>query len=400
MKMTLNQRRYMMGLAMFLMFMAMGMWLPSLPNILVAHEARWALPYAFALTQLMGIFSTLLIAALSDRKIQAQKLLGVLSFLGAGFLWLAFSSLSWGWHPVWYLVFQSSTALVSAPMIPLITKIKLTHLSNPERMFPLYSLCGTLGWLIGGVIISALGLDTSANAGRIGAGVQVLLSVVCFLLPVTLPEDRTSRGWKAALGFEAFVIFKNRELRIFYIASTLIAIPFMSFFMSVPVMLKEFGSSHPAAQMTIGQGAEVLAILLLSIFAGRYQMRWLLMLSMVFGVARFALLALAGATGLLPVIWLGIALHGPIYTCMTIAGRIFIDRRVSLMLRGQAQALYSLLVMSIAGIIGSFFCEWMYRYSVISGSNNWVGFWLLMTAFAIIPLIYFFVGIVRKSRKV
>lgn len=397
MKMTFNQRRYLMGVAMFLMFMSMGMWLPSLPNILAAHEARWALPYTFALMQLMGIFSTLLIAALSDRKMQAQKLLGVLSLLGAGCLWLAFSSLSWGWHPVWYLVFQCSNALISAPMIPLITKIKLTHLSNPEKTFPLYSLCGTIGWLTGGIIISSLGLDASADAGRIGAGIRILLSILCFSLPATFPEDRQSRGWKAILGLEAFAILKNRDLRVFYIASALIAVPYVSFFMCAPTMLKTFGSTHPTGQMTIGQGAEVFAILLLSILAGRYKMRWLLVLSMALGVVRFALLALAGATGLLPIIWLGIALHGPIYTCMTIAGRIFIDRRVSSTMRGQAQALYSLLVMSIAGIFGSFFCEWMYQRSVISNAGNWSSFWLTMMFFAIIPLLYFFIGTVRKS---
>ena len=152
--------------------------------------------------------------------------------------------------------------------------------------------------------------------------------------------------------------------------------------------------------MTIGQSTEVVAILLLSIFAGRYKIRWLLVLSMVFGVVRFALLALAGATGLLPVIWLGIALHGPIYTCMIIAGRIFIDRRVPSTLRGQAQALHSLLVMSIAGIIGSFFCEWMYRRSGVSDSDNWIGFWLTMMVFGIFALMYFLVGMIRRPANV
>ena len=397
MKITPEYRRYLMGLAMFLMYMSIGMWLPSLPNILGAHHARWALPYAFALTQAMGIFSSLLFAALSDRKLEAQNLLGTLSLLGAGFLWLAFSSLDWGWHPGWYLFFQSCNALISAPMVPLIAKIKLANLPNPEKSFPIYSLCGTVGWLMAGLIVSGLSLDLSASTGRIAACIRVLLGCVCFILPATLPEDKTSRGWKATLGLGAFGLLKNKELRAFYIASILVAIPYISFFMYVPTMLIAFGSGHPAAQMTIGQCTEVIAMLILSVLAGRHRMRSLMLASMLLGVTRFALFALSGATGLLPIIWLGIALHGPIYTFMTVAGRIFIDRQVPSKLRGQAQALYSLLTVNAAGILGSFFCEMVYRRTVATVTDSWEEMWITLAVLAMIALVYFFVGVVRRS---
>lgn len=387
-----EHRRHLMGVAMFLMYMPMGMWVPSLTNILFAHDARWAAPTSLALSQLMGILSILVFASLSDRRFEAQKLLGVLSILGAVFLWLAFSSLDWGWHPRWFLFFQSCNALISAPMIPLIAKIKLANLSNPEKSFPLFSLCGTLGWLTAGLMISGLSLDTSATTGCIAAYVRVLLGFVCFLLPVTLPEDRTSRGWKATLGLSAFGVLKDKELRTFFVASTLIMIPYFSFFLAVPEMLLAFGSEHPAAQMTIGQGTEIVAMLLLSALAGHYRVRPLILVSMLMGVARFALFVLSGATGLLPIIWLGIALHGPIFAFMIVVGRVFIDRRASSRLRGQAQALYSLLTINVAGILGGLFYEIVYRNTIATPSENWTGLWVAMLGFAAIALIYFFVG--------
>lgn len=398
MKCLPNKRHYLMGVAMFLMYMPMGMWLPSLPNILGAYDARWAVFYTLALMQIMGIISTLFFASLSDRRIEAQQLLGFLSILGAGFLWLAFASLEWGWHPRWYLLFQSCNALISAPMIPLIAKIKLANLSNPSKSFPLYSVCGTVGWLTAGLVVSGLSLDTSANVGRIAAYIRILLGVVCFFLPPTLPEDKTSRGWKTALGLGAFSVLKNRELRVLYIASMLIMIPYFSFFMVVSAMLLAFGSEHPAAQMTIGQATEVVSMLLLSILAGYYRMRVLVIISMLMGITRFLLLALSGVTGLLPIIWLGIALHGPIYTFMTVAGRIFIDLRVFSKLRGQAQALYSLMTINVAGILGSILFEVVYRRTVATPAENWAGLWIFMAAFAIIPFIYFlFWGAAKPS---
>ncbi len=375
-----------------MMYMSMGMWVPSLINILDAHNARWAAPITLALSQLMGIFSILIFASLSDRRIEAQKLLGVLSILGAIFLWLAFSSLGWGWHPGWYLFFQGFNALISAPMIPLIAKIKLVNLANPEKSFPLFSLCGTLGWLIAGLIVSGLSLDTSAVVGCIAAYIRMLLGCVCFLLPATLPEDKASRGWKALLGLSAFSVLKDKELRTFYVASMLIMIPGFSFFLAVPEMLLAFGSKHPAAQMTIGQGVEIVAMLLLCVLAGHYRMRLLILASMLMGVARFALLALSGATGLLPIILLGIALHGPIYAFMFVIGRVFINDRVPVKLSGQAQALYSLLTINVAGILGSFFYELVYYKTVAVSSENWIYLWITMTCFAMIALIYFLRG--------
>ena len=84
--MTANRRRYMMWVVMFLMFIPPGMWVPSLPNILQAQGLRWLLPYAMALTPLCAMLSALVFGALSDRKMNAEKLLGALAIFGA--IWM------------------------------------------------------------------------------------------------------------------------------------------------------------------------------------------------------------------------------------------------------------------------------------------------------------------------
>lgn len=387
----------MMGVVMCLMMMPPGMWVPSLPNILETYDARWVLPYAFALTPLCSMCSALVFGALSDRKMNAEWLLGVLAISGALFLWLGFSSLKWGWHPGWYLFFQGCNALISGPMFALMTKIKLVNLPNAAKSFPIYSMCGTLGWMLGGWIVSFGALDDSAEAGQFATYIRLGMGGLCFLLPATPPTDHRSRGWQAALGLRAFGLLKHRELRYFYVASALFAIPCVSFYMIVPIMLKEFGSLHPTAQMTFGQGVEILAMLFLSLVAGRFRIRWFLIVGLSLGVLRFALFALAGEIGVLAVIWLGIGLQGPIYTFTLVAGRLFLDKRVPDTMRGQAQALYQLLVGSVAGIVGAFVCGWFYESQSDAGAVQWTPYWLILTAMALIPLVYFSVGIIRKS---
>jgi MFS family permease len=68
-------------------------------------------------------------------------------------------------------------------------------------------------------------------------------------------------------------------------------------------------------------------------------------------------------------------------------------------MRGQAQALYQLLVGSVAGIIGSFFCETVYQRQVTDELSSWSGFWWVLAAFALIPLAYFFIGVIGKPSE-
>ena len=281
-------------------------------------------------------------------------------------------------------------------MFALITKIKLVNLPNAAKSFPLYAIGGTIGWMAGGCIVSWFALDQSADTGQWAAYIRLFMGFLCFLLPATPPTDHVSRGWRAALGLTAFKLLKVRELRVFYFASALFAIPCVSFYMLVPTMLMEFGSLHPTAQMTLGQVVEIGSMLFLSLVAGRFRIRWFLIVGMVLGITRFALFALAGDLGLLAVIWLGIALHGPIYTFTMVAGRIFLDKRVPDTMRGQAQALYQLLVGSVAGIVGSFFCEVVYQQHVTETLSSWSVFWWALAAFTLIPLAYFFIGVIGK----
>lgn len=390
-------RRYMMAVVMFLMFLPPGMWLPSLPNVLEAYGARWALPYFMTLTPFMSIFSALLFGALSDRRMDARYLLGILGLSGAGFLWLAFASLEWGWHAGWFLFFQSCNALISAPMIALITKVKLANLLNPGKHFPLYSIGGTLGWLFGSVLVSALALDHSAQVGQIACWVRLGMSALCFLaLPATPPTDRESRGWQAALGLKAFGLLRDRDLRRFYLAAALLAIPGAAHFMITPTLLTDLGSTYPTGQMGLGQATEVGAMLLLSAVAGRFRIRWFLLWGMSLAVLRFGLFALGAELGMLAVVWLGVALHGPVYTFMTVAGRLYLDKRVPDTMRGQAQALFGLMVFNLAAIVGAILCEGLFRGLVAEGAA-WPIFWLSLSAFAMVPLIYFATGALRES---
>ena len=102
---------------------------------------------------------------------------------------------------------------------------------------------------------------------------------------------------------------------------------------------------------------------------------------------------------MLAIIWIGIALHGPIYTFMTVAGRMFLDKRVPSTMRGQAQALYQLLVGSVAGVIGAFACDWLYHLQVTDEPQSWALYWWILASAAALVLLYFCVGLFGRSES-
>ena len=114
---------------------------------------------------------------------------------------------------------------------------------------------------------------------------------------------------------------------------------------------------------------------------------------MTLGVVRFALFALAGQLGMIEIIWLGIALHGPIFAFMSVKGRMFLDKRVPHEMRGQGQALYMFLTGSLAGVLGAFACEAVYQWQVAGAESDWAGFWALLALMTAVPLAYFCKGL-------
>ena len=146
--------------------------MPSLPNVLAAYEARWVLPYFTALTPVLGDFLG------ADLRIAFRPKGGCRAFAGnprfvRRCLPLAlFFLLEVGLASRLVPLFQACNALISAPMIPLITKVKLANLPDAERRaFPFTPWeAHWAGCVV--ALVSALAFDHSADAGRLATGIR------------------------------------------------------------------------------------------------------------------------------------------------------------------------------------------------------------------------------------
>lgn len=381
----------------FLISVPMGMWLPSLPNILETRGIGWVLPYAFAVAPAVGLFSPLIFGSMADYRFSAQKLLGFLSIGGAVFLALAFLSIELGWGPWAYLGFQTMNSLLSAPMWALLSTVAFANLENADQSYPRYRVWGTLGWMAAGISVSWLGWDNSTMTGIAAAGVRVVLGLVCFMMPDTPPQGDPGKGrpsWRKYLGLDAMVLFKSQNMRVFLLTTVLFAIPLGAFYMCTPILLKDLGDVHPTASMTLGQLTEIVAMFMLGGLMARGKLKGVFVAALVIGLLRYVLCAVGGGTGSLLWVWIGIAMHGPCYTFFYVTGQMLVDKRVQPRMRGQAQALLSTLT-GLGSLLGSLLCGLYYRM-VMRASGDWVIFWGGLSA-AVLACIIYFVSCYRNT---
>jgi MFS family permease len=128
----------------------------------------------------------------------------------------------------------------------------------------------------------------------------------------------------------------------------------------------------------------------------RYRLKKLLMVGLLFCVARFVIFSFAGYYQVVLGMWLGIAIHGICYTLFFITGQIFLDSRVDAGMRGQMQGLLGLMTNGIGTLLGTLGLKWLHSITV-EASGDWGTYWLVLAIFTTICLVWFAIAFQQKS---
>ncbi|MEJ0054445.1 MAG: MFS transporter [Bacteroidota bacterium] len=102
-----------------------------------------------------------------------------------------------------------------------------------------------------------------------------------FILPNTPPKGKESAtSASAALGADAFVLFKNSSYLIFFIAAILVCIPLSFYYGFANVFLNELGMESAASKMILGQVSEAVFILAIPFLFNSIGVKKMLLLGM------------------------------------------------------------------------------------------------------------------------
>ncbi len=388
--MTMKTR---LGLMMFLQFFIWGAWYVTLGTWLSTslHFSDQQIGWVYGTTAIGAIISPFFVGLVADRAFATQRLLGVLHVLGAALLLFA----SWQSSFVSLYAAVQLYALCYMPTLALTASLAMRQITDTKKEFGMVRVFGTLGWIVAGLAIGALGLEATAIPMRLAAAASLLMSLYCFTLPDTPPLARgTEFQWQHIIPLESVRLLRRRSMAVFALASLLICIPLQFYYAFTNLYLNEIGIHNAAGKMTGGQMSEVLCMLLIPWFFRRLGVKYMLALGMLAWVVRYAAFAYGNGDALMWMLWLGIVLHGICFDFFFVVGQIYIDREAPPTLRAATQGLITFITYGAGMFIGAWLSGRVVdAYAVVGASgavtHDWQSIWMFAGICAAVVLVFF-----------
>jgi MFS family permease len=196
---------------------------------------------------------------------------------------------------------------------------------------------------------------------------------------------------RSILGLDALGRLSSRPFAVFIASSLLICIPLSAYYAYAPVFVSSAGLESPAFKMSFGQMSEVVFMIAMPFFFVRLGVKWMLVVGMGAWVLRYVLFALAAPSGMVAAILLGILLHGICYDFFFVTGQIYVDKKSTEDIRGQAQGFLVLVTYGVGMLVGAQISGWVFNAIVPDPAvlPSWQTFWWTPAAFAFAVLLFF-----------
>ena len=383
---------------MFLEFFVWGAWYTSIAVYMAAEGLGDLTHWPYTVNPVAAIVAPFFLGLVADRYFAAQKVFGVLHLLGGVFILLAPALIG---DPTLFILALLAYNLCYMPTLGLSNTIAFEHLDDQEKQFPIVRVFGTIGWIVAGLAVSFLispliGETAEATAWPLyltGIG-SILLGAFSFTLPNTPPAaagQPVSVG--SIAGVDAFRQLGSRSFYVFLGASLLICIPLAAYYNFTQLFLEATGFENIAATQSLGQVSEIVFMLLMPLLFKRWGVKWMLAAGMVAWVLRYALFALAAPGAVVWMVYGGVLLHGICYDFFFVTGQIYVEKKSTPAVRGQAQGLLVLVTYGVGMLIGAQVAGAIYN-GFLDGRDilplgEWAQFWWIPAVLAAIILALF-----------
>jgi nucleoside transporter len=384
----LNSRTARLGLMMFLNYVIWGAWYVTISTYLTRKPSPGfsgtEAGAVFGTTALASMISPFFVGLIADRFFAAQRVMAALHLIGAVLLFLVTRATSFA--GVYGLML--AYCIFYFPTIALTNTLAFKQVEDAGSQFPAIRLCGTIGWIVVGWVITKLGFQDQPGQFYVAAAASLLMAAYSLTLPHTPPAGRgepiTVRN---ILGLDALVMLKRPTYLVFIIASILACIPLTFYFSFGNKFLNEVHVPDAAGIMTLGQVSEVVAMLLMPWFFRRLTVRAILLMGLFAWSLRYGLLAYGNAGPGMWMFYLAILLHGICYDFFFMTGQLYADQEAPPNLRVTAQGFLTFVTYGIGMFIGSNLSGVALDYFTTNGTTDWRAFWLTSSAGAGLILI-------------
>ena len=383
---------------MFLQFFIWGAWYTSIAVYMTNHGMGTLTHWPYTVNPVAAIVAPFFLGLVADRYFATEKVLGVLHLLGGVIMCAAprFTA-----EPTTFILLLLLYNLCYMPTLGLANSLAFHHIQSQEQQFPFIRVFGTIGWIVAGLFISLFlgkvigGVPEQTAWPLYTAGTaSVLLGLFCFTLPHTPPPARGQPvSLRSIAGLDALKQLGDRPFYVFIIASLLLCIPLAVYYNFTQLYLVAAGVHKIAGTQTWGQISETVFMLLMPMLFLRLGVKKMLMMGMAAWTLRYALFALAAPDAIFWMILIGIMLHGPCYDFFFVTGQIYVDKKSTPAVRGQAQGFLVLVTYGVGMLIGAQIAGNVYD-RFLAGATAltlplWRSFWILPAVFAAAVLVFF-----------
>ena len=383
---------------MFLEFFIWGAWYVTVGNYMTEIGLTGVIYWAYTVSPIAAVVSPFFLGMVADRFFATEKVLAVLHLLG-GLAILAAPSAAHS--ALLFILLLLLHVLFYMPTLGLTNSLAFHHIEDQEKTFPRIRVFGTLGWIAANVLVSAvLGADATPTPLYIAGAASILMAAYSLTLPHTPPPAAGTRPtFRAIAGLDAISKLSSRPFQIFIWSSLLICIPLSAYYAYAPVYVSAAGMESPAFQMSFGQMSEVLFMVAMPLFFARLGVKWMLVTGMAAWALRYFLFASA-AGGSHALILLGILLHGICYDFFFVTGQVYVDKKSTDDIRGQAQGFLVLVTYGVGMLLGAQVSGWVFNALVPDPGVlvDWQRFWMLPAVFALAVMAFFAVCFPRVSK--
>ncbi|HEV2124321.1 MAG TPA: MFS transporter, partial [Chloroflexota bacterium] len=369
---------------MFLQFFIWGAWYTTIAVYMTTQGMETLTHWPYTVNPIAAIIAPFFLGLVADRYFATEKVLGVLHLFG-GLVLLTVPQLTG--NPTLFILMLLVYNLFYMPTLGLSNSLAFHNIQDQEKQFPLIRVFGTIGWIVAGLFISFVlsgfvtVLPEQTALPLYTAGVaSLLLGLYSFSLPHTPPTGAGQAvSVRSILGLDTLQHLGSRPFYIFIISSLLICIPLAAYYNFTQIFLGAAGVQNIAATQTLGQMSEVGFMLLMPFFFARLGVKWMLLVGMGAWVLRYVLFALAAPSAIFWMIILGILLHGICYDFFFVTGQIYVDKKSTPAIRGQAQGFLVFVTYGVGMLIGAQIAGNVYN-SFLAGApeltlQQWHDFW-------------------------
>lgn len=394
-----------------------GSYLTSMGSYLASVGLATRIGIFYSMQGIVSIFMPTLMGIVADKFIPAQKLLGLChgiagaAMTAAGFYGMtAGSEVSFG---ILFGLYAISVAFYM-PTIALSNSVAFSILERngyyTVKDFPPIRVFGTIGFICAMLFVNfvtngdGVQYQHSYNQFLVSGVLGIVMLLYCFTLP-ECPCNKAS-GEKQTLaqrfGLDAFSLFKDRQMAIFFIFSMLLGValqitngfanPFISHFQEIPEFADTWGARNANALISISQVSETLGILLIPIAMKIFGIKRVMLIAMFAWVLRFGLFGAGNPGSGVWMLILSMIVYGVAFDFFNISGALYTNTRTSEKLQNSAQGLFMLMTNGIGATIGTLSAQAVVNHFVYNAAEpNWSAAWYTFAAYALVVAFLFMI---------